>query len=108
MPSASDAWIRTVARRLGPLKDEVVFVGGSVLGLLIDDPAGAPVRPTDDVDVIVSVASRPAYSALSLRLLDLGFQPDTSEGAPLCRWIVENVVVDVMPAASEILGFANR
>lgn len=108
MPSASDAWIAIVARRLGPLKDDVVFVGGSVLGLLIDDPGGVSVRPTDDVDVIVSVASRPAYSILSARLIDLGFQPDTSEGAPMCRWIVESVIVDVMPAAGEILGFTNR
>ncbi len=40
----------TVARRLRDLKDEVVFVGGSVLGMLIDDPAGTPIRPTDDVE----------------------------------------------------------
>jgi hypothetical protein len=77
----------TVALRLGDLKDEVVFVGGSILGILIDDPAGTPVRPTDDVDVVIDVASRPAYDALSRKLLSLGFQPDTSDGAPLCRWL---------------------
>ncbi len=98
----------TVARRLGDLKDEVVFVGGSVLALLVDDPAATPVRPTDDVDVVVDITTRPAYDALARKLLSLGFQPDTSEGAPLCRWIVENVVVDVMPTAGEVLGFENR
>ncbi len=98
----------TVARRLGDLRDEVVFVGGAVLGLLIDDVAATAVRPTDDLDVIVEVSSRAGYYDLEARLRRLGFRPDISEGAPLCRWIVDEVVVDVMPTTAEILGFTNR
>jgi hypothetical protein len=34
-----------------------VFVGAFATGLLIDDPALMDVRPTEDVDAIVEVAS---------------------------------------------------
>jgi hypothetical protein len=30
-----------------------------------------------------------------------------AEGAPLCRWLVKNVAVDVMPVDPAILGFGN-
>jgi hypothetical protein len=93
-----------VARRLGSLRDEMVFVGGSVVSLLIDDPASTPVRPTDDLDLIVEASSRQRYDALSARLHGLGFQPDHSEDAPLCRWRLD----DVMPTSPDILGFSNR
>lgn len=97
-----------VAEALGPLLDEVVFVGGSVRELLITDPGAPPERPTDDVDVIVQVASRGAYYAFAERLRARGFVEDASEGAPICRWVVREVRVDVMPTEEEILTFKNR
>lgn len=54
MPT-TDPRLALLARRLGDLAEHVVFAGGSVLGLLIDDAGAAGVRPTDDVDVIVDV-----------------------------------------------------
>ena len=44
--------LSSVARALGPLLDKVVFVGGSILGLLITDAAARAPRPTHDVDII--------------------------------------------------------
>lgn len=96
-----------VARRLGELKAEVVFVGGAVLGLLIDDTAGSGVRPTDDLDLIVDVASWSEYYELEARLRDRGFKPDITEGAPQCRWRIDGIVVDIMPTEERILGFTN-
>lgn len=52
------AALELVARALGPMRGEVVFVGGSVRGLLITDPAAPPERHTDDVDVIVVIPRR--------------------------------------------------
>lgn len=97
----------TVARRLGALRERVVFVGGMVRGLLITDTAASPFRPTDDVDLIVGVASRVAYGNLLKELRALGFREDTEPGAPLCRWIVDGIHVDVMPDDGKILGFHN-
>ena len=98
-----------VARRLGPLLSEFVFVGGCATGLLITDPASAPVRVTRDVDVIAELASSyAAYVDLGERLRALGFGEDSSEGAPVCRWTAGDLRLDVMPATGATLGFTNR
>ena len=81
-------WVRIVAERLGDLRDEVVFLGGATVGLLLTDPATATVRGTKDVDVTVEVGSWGEYAPLQERLREKGFTEDTSEGAPLCRWVV--------------------
>ncbi len=101
--------LRTVAERLGPLCHDVVFVGGAATGLLITDLAAPTPRPTKDVDVIVEVASLVEYSTrLRDQLVGLGFSEDTDEDAPLCRWVVAGVKVDIMPTAEGVLGFSNR
>jgi hypothetical protein len=97
-----------MAARLKPLLLEIVFVGGCTTGLLITDPAASPVRATDDVDVIVEVSSYAEYSRFSKRLRSLGFSEDSSEGAPICRWLVDHMKLDVMPTDEGILGFSNR
>ena len=63
-------------RQLLPLLDEMVFVGGSVTGLLITDKGASDVRPTDDVDAITEITTYSDYVALSSRLRDLGFSED--------------------------------
>ena len=46
-------YLLLVASALGDLCNEVVFVGGSVAGLLITDPIAEGVRATKDVDAII-------------------------------------------------------
>jgi hypothetical protein len=46
--------------------------------------------------------------AFGERLRALGFLEDTSEGAPLCRWVHSGTILDVMPLDEKILGFSNR
>lgn len=102
-----DALIR-VATGLGPLADELVFVGGHVPELVITDPGATRVRPTDDVDAISAVMGRSEYHRLAEQLRGLGFVEDTTPGAPICRWRLGSDLVDVMPAEGEIMGFRNR
>ena len=98
-----------VAERLGDdLCRRLVFVGGSVAGLLITDPAQPAIRPTEDVDLLAQVIVRSDYYALEAELRARGFSQDMRTGAPICRWIVANVTVDVMPTLPEVLGFSNR
>jgi hypothetical protein len=97
----------TVAQ-LGPLADQMVFLGGCATGLLLTDPAAPAIRPTQDVDVITEVGSLGDYYRLSERLREQGFREDQSEDAPMCRWIAEGVVLDVMPTDEQILGFGNE
>lgn len=37
-----------------------------------------------------------------------GFQHDTSQGAPTCRWLFEDIEVDVMPTDPRYLGYSNE
>ncbi len=94
--------------RLGELSNEMVFVGGCATGLLITDSAAPPIRITRDVDAIAQVVSLAGYHVLSGKLRRQGFKEDASEGAPVCRWVSENVILDVMPVDKEILGFGNE
>lgn len=99
--------VRT-AKALGELRDEVVFVGGAVVDLFITDPAAPRPRFTEDVDVVVEVTTYAAWTRVEERLRALGFREDRRDGAPLCRWLIEDLVVDVMPALERVLGFTNR
>lgn len=102
------AMIELVAHRLGRLRDEVVFLGGAATALLITDAAAPDVRATMDVDVIVEVTSTLNYYRLAEELRSLGFEEDTGEDAPICRWRIGGITVDIMPTDKEILGFSNR
>ncbi len=102
------AMIRHVAQHLGNLRDRVVFLGGAATALLITDQATPDVRITTDVDLIVEVASRVDYYHLADSLRNLNFTEDTEEDAPLCRWRIDGIAVDVMPTTAEILGFSNQ
>lgn len=99
--------LELAVHQLGELVDEMVFVGGCATGLLISDPAAAPIRATDDVDVIAQVFSRSEYYRLSEKLRQRGFREDDSDDAPLCRWRGDAVILDVMPVDPEILGFGS-
>lgn len=85
-----------------------MFVGGCVTGLLITDEAAGSVRATLDVDAIAEITSYPQYAKFGERLRALGFREDTSEGAPLCRWVNGPTILDVMPLDESVLGFSNR
>lgn len=97
-----------MAQRLQPLLHEIVFVGGCATGLLVTDTASAPVRMTTDVDAMAEIVSRAAYYELADRLKALGFQEDTSDGAPVCRWTHGQLILDLLPTDPRILGFSNR
>jgi len=106
--SANLSRLITAAELLHPLLGELVFVGGSITGLLITDEAAADPRVTVDVDAIAAITSYAEYAAFSARLRALNFSEDHSEGAPLCRWIQGTLILDVMPLDSRVLGFTNR
>lgn len=98
--------VARVATCLQELVEEVVFVGGSSAAFLITDEDIVTVRPTLDVDIIVEVMNLPDYYRFENRLRKLGFEPDPD--GPMCRFLVDGIIVDVMPDNEDILGFSNR
>lgn len=102
--------LEAVASALGDLLPHVTFVGGSTTVLLVDAAAHHGVRKTDDVDVIIDVATKVEYYKFSQRLRDHGFREDPD--GPICRWLFNTqagrVKLDVMPIDETVLGFSNR
>jgi predicted nucleotidyltransferase len=103
MPTSIEM-LQTVAHALGPLKDKVVFVGGTIPSLLITDPAAPSLRPTKDVDLIVDTQKRQQYADFEAKLRGLGFQ---IQSPPICRYGIDDILVDVM-TTSNIQGFSDR
>lgn len=108
MPGRNIEMLQIVAKGLGELKENIVFVGGSVAELYATDPAASDIRPTLDVDCVIELSSRMAHSRLEENLRKKHFAHDISKGAPLCRFIFQDIKVDVMPTDSDILGFSNK
>lgn len=100
--------VESVAAALGDLREELVLVGGCAASLLIDAPAAPPPRVTYDVDLIAVVAALSSYHALEGQFALRGFLRDMSPDAPICRWRIGAIAVDLMPTDASVLGFSNR
>lgn len=66
--------IAEVARGLGELAHEVVFVGGAAVPLMVRSAIAPTIRPTEDVDCVVRAESYPDYSKMGERLRQVGFE----------------------------------
>ncbi|MCB9234427.1 MAG: nucleotidyl transferase AbiEii/AbiGii toxin family protein [Bacteroidia bacterium] len=100
--------IEKVALGLGDLGLEMVFLGGAVIGLYLKNPFVLNLRPTRDIDCVMEIAARVNYYSLEEKLRSAGFRNDLSEDAPICRWVFQNIKVDIMPTDPSILGFGNE
>ncbi len=101
-------YLRHIAEALGDLREQVVFVGGAVAGLLVTDPMADPVRATRDVDAVVN-ANRAMFHRIEETVAARGFARDVSSDV-ICRWVhkASGVLFDLMPVQPEVLGFSNR
>ncbi len=96
-----------MVQAMGPLCGQVVFVGGCATGLLVDDAELMDVRPTEDVDAIVEVASLAAYHRLADGLMERGFKQTMADNTPPFRWFWNRMQLDLVPLDEKVLGFAN-
>lgn len=98
-----------IARALGELREQVVFIGGSTAGLLLTDPLAEGVRPTLDVDAVVEAHDLINFYRIEAQLEQRGFMRDAGSGV-ICRWKHKpsGVVFDLMPVDAAVLGFSNR
>jgi hypothetical protein len=92
-----------IANALGELNERVVFVGGAVVSLYIDDPAADDVRPTQDIDFSMEIAHLAELESIRESLIQKGFY-QTSEDDVICRFRFEEIKVDVM--ATRAVGWA--
>jgi len=99
--------LRAVAQALKPLDQKVVFVGGATIALYANPETSMEVRPTDDIDVVVELATYGSYAKLEERLREIGFVNDT-EAKVVCRYKVRGITVDIMPTDPNVIGFSNK
>ena len=78
MPDPNLPLLEDAVHKLAPFLDEIVFVGGIKLGLLITDEAAAPIRGRTDVDVIAEIITYADYVEFSERLLQANFTEDVA------------------------------
>jgi predicted nucleotidyltransferase len=102
------ALVQAVAQALGPLREQLVFVGGCAVGLLVTNVRAQPIRMTVDVDLVAEVTTLVEFHALEKQFVALGFSHDLAKDAPICRWRKAELVVDLMPSHEGVLGFYNR
>ena len=101
-------YLRRIAEALGELREQVVFVGGAVAGLLVTDPLADSVRATRDVDAVVN-ADWLSFRRIEEQVERRGFARDASSEV-ICRWVHKSsgLLFDLMPVQPEVLGFSNR
>ena len=87
--------IKIIARALGELNEQVIYVGGATVGLYINDPAADDVRPTKDVDISLSIATIAELEKIREELTRRKFI-QTAEDDVICRFRYAEVKVDVM------------
>ena len=74
MHSNNISRIEKVAKGLGSINEEVVYVGGSVAEFYVIDSAKSDVRQTMDVDCVTHLKSYHELTSLEERLRSCGFQ----------------------------------
>jgi len=94
---------KKIALALGELNENVVYVGGAVVSLYIDDPSADDVRPTKDIDISLEIASLGELEALREKLIEKGFF-QSHEDDVICRFRYSDIKVDVM--ATKTIGWA--
>jgi len=90
---------RRIAHALGDMNEQVIFVGGAVVSLYIDDPSADDVRPTQDIDISMKIAGLSELEDIRKKLLARGFR-QSHEDNVICRFRYEDIKVDVMAIKS--------
>lgn len=98
--------VKKIAVALKHLRPKIAFVGGAMISLYADDPAADEVRPTTDIDLSLTLESYGAWAKLQEELAVLGFQPDQNSKV-ICRFLYDDVTVDIMPDDEKVIGFSN-
>lgn len=98
------ALLAQISTKMDALGLHYAFVGGSIVEFLLDHPGLSPVRPTDDLDLIVEIVAGRNYAEVEQKLRTAGFEHDMSVGAPICRWLHGGIIIDIMPTDGALIG----
>lgn len=101
--------LRSIAVRLGTLRQRIVFIGGAVAPLLQTTPPFKSARVTKDVDAIVATATYGEFHALADQLRALGFRQSLDSGTHVHRWTTtDGLLFDLVPAGTHAAASGQR
>ena len=93
--------VARVAKAMGDMVAEVVFIGGSIAPLLQSDPPFAASRPTMDVDGVWASTSYADVGLLYQRLRDQGLRQGSEDAKHIHRWRTrDDDVLDLVPTGN--------
>jgi len=99
--------LSAVARALGPLVEEVVFVGGAIVPVLRTRSPIPRVRPTTDVDAILETTRYADLERVHETMRARGFRED-SEGRHAHRWLSpDGTAFDLVPIGHHLGGLGS-
>lgn len=101
------ATLAQIASALKELKNQMIFVGGAVVILYVEDEPVEEVRQTDDVDITINLVNYAAWVQMQERLAELGFSPDP-KGHTICSYLYKGISIDIMPSEDGPIGPANK
>lgn len=96
-----------VAIALEEINDEVIYVGGAIIGLYVDEESAEVPRPTKDIDVSVQISSYSQMDQLRDRLAEKKIHPEPTEDV-MYRYSFEDILIDFIPFEETPLGPTNR
>ena len=90
---------RNTAKRMQPMLEELVFAGGCATAALFSEPGYMRASPPQWLDVIANTVGDLGYTALTIKLKELGMREDTMIGRgrwkmgalTVCFWNVDPV-----------------
>lgn len=98
--------LRAVAARIGTLRERVMFLGGTILPLLVRADVATDIRVAKDVDIMVHADSKADLWAFEDRLWDAGLKRRTAGATS--PWRFDDIHVDVMTTEPETVDLINR
>jgi predicted nucleotidyltransferase len=99
--------IEKVALALGDINDEVIYIGGAVVGLYVTDKGADLPRPTKDIDISVQVSTYSEMEQLRIKLAAKGIHPAVNETV-MYRYSYDDILIDFIPYEDTPLGPTNR
>jgi predicted nucleotidyltransferase len=98
--------VASVARALGDLNNEVVYIGGAVISIYAIEPGADLPRVTEDIDVCVQVSTFAQMEELREQLAIRNIYPDP-QGTHLYRYNYQGIAIDFIPFEETAFGPTN-
>ena len=96
-----------ISKALGNLNSDVVFIGGTVVGLYIDNPSAEDIRVTMDVEVVFQVTTAMELEEIRESLNERGFF-QSPEDSIICRFHYAEDVIDILSTEPVSWAPSNR